>query len=533
MKKVTKVQSIAFAGFVGALGMSSVASAASFYKGVEVFNSELIVKLKEGYSKSFLAQKSFKGMTVKENLGVAFGDYLVMTVPSSKSLKNSIAYLNSLPEVAFAEPNYKVSIGAYEESEFEGNPRDPEFTKLWGMINTGSNEPNRSRAGVVGADINAAAAWGITKGSKSVKIAVIDTGIEYTHPDLKNNIWTNPGEIAGNGIDDDGNGYIDDVHGYDFANNDGDPRDGHSHGTHCAGTIGAEHDNSKGVAGVMAKVSMVAVKFLSDSGSGSTANAIKSIDYATKLNVDIMSNSWGGGGFSQALMDSITAAKDAGILFVAAAGNSATNNDVSPHYPSNYDVSNVISIAAHNAQDVLASFSCYGKTTVHVAAPGRNILSTVKNGGYKVYSGTSMATPHVAGILGLLLSKEGRSNVSEVRSRLMRSSVYVANYSKKTVSEGRANVYNLLTNTFPDRPAQPDPSLWVSKPLRSAIESAHPYPSNATQEFEIKAAGAKFIRVQFEKVDLENKYDYILIEDAKGNLVDKISGKRTSFQSEY
>lgn len=522
---------------VGALGAAFTAQAATHYKGVELAGSELIVKLKAGQANSFLSVKSHKGMTVKENLNVSFGDYMLVNVPASKSMDSAINYLNGLPEVEYAEPNYKLSIGSSFEGE-ESTPRDAEFVKLWGLQNRGNNEPTRSgdissTPGTVGADVNALQAWNITKGSRDVTIAVIDTGVDYNHPDLKNQMWINEAEANGTeGIDDDGNGFVDDIHGYDFANNDGDPRDGHSHGTHCAGTIGAEH-NSIGVAGVMANVKIVGVKFLTDSGSGSTANAIKSVDYATKLNVDIMSNSWGGGGFSQALKDAISRAKDAGILFVAAAGNSSSDNDSRPHYPSNYDVENVISVAAHNAQDSLASFSCYGKRTVHVAAPGRNIMSTVKNGGYAVYSGTSMATPHVSGVLGLLLAKEGRSGVGEIRERLMKSSVYVASYKKKTISEGRVDAYNLLTNTFPARPAKPDPNAWVTRRLRSVIESAHPYGDNATQEFEVSAEGAKHMRVVFEKIELENKYDFIEIRDREGNLVEKISGTKTNYQSEY
>lgn len=522
---------------VGALGAAFTAQAATHYKGVELAGSELIVKLKAGQAKNFLSVKSHKGMTVKENLNVSFGDYMLVNVPANKSMKSAINYLNSLPEVEYAEPNYKLSIGSSFEGE-EGTPRDAEFVKLWGLQNKGNNEPTRSgdistTPGKAGADVNALQAWNITKGSRDVTIAVIDTGVDYSHPDLKNQMWVNEAEANGTeGVDDDGNGFVDDIHGYDFANNDGDPRDGHSHGTHCAGTIGAEH-NSIGVAGVMANVKIVGVKFLTDSGSGSTANAIKSVDYATKLNVDIMSNSWGGGGFSQALKDAISRAKDAGILFVAAAGNSSSDNDSRPHYPSNYDVENVISVAAHNAQDSLASFSCFGKRTVHVAAPGRNIISTVKNGGYAVYSGTSMATPHVSGVLGLLLAKEGRSDVSEIRERLMKSSVYVAAYKKKTISEGRVDAYNLLTNTFPARPAKPDPNAWVTRRLRSVIESAHPYGDNASQEFEVSAEGAKYMRVVFEKIELENKYDFIEIRDREGNLVEKISGAKTNYQSEY
>ena len=248
---------------------------------------------------------------------------------------------------------------------------------------------------------------------------MIDTGIDYNHEDLKANSWTNEAEANGKpGVDDDNNGLVDDVHGYDFANKDGDPLDGHGHGTHVSGTIGAIHDNGIGVAGVMADVTMVAVKFLSDAGSGTTADAVLAIDYATSLGVDVMSNSWGGGGRSEALFDAIKRANEKGIIFTAAAGNSSSDNDQSPHYPSNYEVDNVISVAAHTNGDGLASFSSYGRRTVHVAAPGHKILSTVANNSYDVYSGTSMATPHVSGVLGLLLSKEGNLTVAEVKERL-------------------------------------------------------------------------------------------------------------------
>lgn len=523
------IQNLAIVGLMGA----SLGVQAAQYKGVDVAPGELIVKLKDGHLKSFLASKATKNIAVKENLNVAFGDVLLIKT-FNKSMDSAMAELNALPEVEYAEPNYLVSIGSFEEA----SPRDAEYGKLWGLKNTGANEPDRSgntsgKRGVKGADIAAEAAWGLTRGSNDVKIAVIDTGVDYRHEDLKNQMWVNEAELNGEeGKDDDGNGYVDDVYGYDFANNDGDPIDGHSHGTHCAGTIAGEHNNV-GVAGVMANAKIVAVKFLSDSGSGSTANAIKAVDYATKVNVDIMSNSWGGGGHSQALKDAITRAKDAGILFVAAAGNSATNNDSRPHYPSNYDVENVISVAAHNAQDTLASFSCYGKRTVHVAAPGRNILSTVKNGGYAVYSGTSMATPHVSGILGLLVAKEGRSDVSEIRQRLMKSSVYVSSYKGKSISEGRANAFNLLTNTFPARPAKPDPNAWTTRRLRSVIESEHPYPANGNQKFEVTQEGAKFLRIVFEKVELENKYDTLTIKDQNGAVVDTISGSVENYASEY
>lgn len=302
-------------------------------------------------------------------------------------------------------------------------------TDLWGLY---------SEAG-----IKAKEAWAITKGSKDVVIAVIDTGVDYNHPDLKDNMWVNVNEIPGNGIDDDGNGFVDDIHGYDFAYGDADPMDGQGHGTHCAGTIGAVH-NDFGVEGVMANVRIMALKFLSDYGSGSTANAIKSIDYAIQNGATIMSNSWGGGGFSQLLKEAIERANDAGILFVAASGNSNRDTDAKPHYPSSYKVDNVLAVASHTVNDVLSSFSNYGATSVDVSAPGSNILSTWPNNKYKAISGTSMATPHVSGIAGLMLSKNPKMTPKRVIKKIMNNVEKGSQYKDKVKSCGRVNAEKSL-----------------------------------------------------------------------------------------
>ncbi|CAM9978809.1 unnamed protein product, partial [Chrysoparadoxa australica] len=413
---------------------------------------ELIVKLKDSSEKSSFLRWKGLGVNLSEKIELSYGDLFVVNFnQSQKSIASVIEAIKSDSNVAYVEPNYIYSVVQpkvetvglpeafrVEPSALNYTPNDPRFGSLWGLKNTGSNEPGGRSPGRGGADLDMMNAWSLTKGSKGVKIAVIDTGIDYNHPDLKDNMWVNLAEKNGKpGVDDDGNGYVDDIHGYDFANDDGDPMDGHSHGTHCAGTIGAVHNNGEGVAGVMADVTLVGIKFLTDSGSGATTNAIKSIDYATKIGVDLMSNSWGGGGYSEALKEAIQRASDAGIVFTAAAGNSGTNNDSAPHYPSNYEVDNVISVAAHTAQDTLASFSCYGRRTVHVAAPGHNILSTVKSGGYAVYSGTSMATPHVSGAIGLLLSHVPGLSVSEVRERVMENSDTVSSYRGKVIKGGR------------------------------------------------------------------------------------------------
>ena len=512
----------------------------------QTVTGELLVKLKTNKMKAqFLNQFNNK---IDRVIKLSYGDVYVLKEKDNKLVSILKSELLSQEYIAFAEPNYILNIvKPIENNNIVTNlsaplfpqrnkdvytPLDPKFGQLWGLNNTGDNAPNGGTNGVPGADVDALRAWELTQGDRSVVIAVIDTGVDYTHPDLRDNIWTNTIEANGKpGVDDDNNGYIDDIHGYDFINNDGDPIDDHNHGTHCAGTIGGSH-NDVGVAGVMRNVSIMGVKFLSASGSGSTEGAIRSIDYATSQNVDIMSNSWGGGGFSQALEDAIKNARDKGITFVAAAGNSATNNDNSPHYPSNYNLSNVVSVAAHNNRDDLASFSCYGKRTVHVAAPGRNILSTTKNNSYAVYSGTSMATPHVSGVIGLLFSHGIRLSHEELRERLLATSVPVRSLRSKTVYGGRINAYNLLTDTRPER-SMPNPNDWITQNLKEKFESEHPYPNKKTVTREFKSPGAKYMRIHISRFELEKRYDTIKILDKSGAIVDTISGSGEDHYSEY
>lgn len=247
------------------------------------------------------------------------------------------------------------------------------------------------------------AAWDKTTGSSDRIALVIDTGVLYTHPDLTANMWSNPRETPGDGIDNDGNGYVDDVHGINAILNTGNPLDDNGHGTHCAGILGGRGNNGQGVAGVAWNTKIVAAKFLSSSGSGSLSNAVKAINYGTALrkaghNIVVSNNSWGGGSYSATLAAAIAAAGDAGILFVAAAGNAASNNDTSPAYPASYSSSNVIAVASTTSSGTLSSFSNYGATSVHIAAPGSSIISTYLNNNYAYLSGTSMAAPQVSGV---------------------------------------------------------------------------------------------------------------------------------------
>ena len=389
---------------------------------------QVIVKFKPGTTAAERdAVKTDLGGTTKTELGLINAE--VWTI-SNRSVEQAVAMYEDNNLIEYIEPDYEVHILE--------TPNDPLFNQLWGLNNTGQN------GGIAGADIDALRAWDVFTGSSDVLVSVIDTGIDYTHPDLAANVWTNPGEIPGNGIDDDANGYIDDVHGWDFYNNDSDPMDDHGHGTHCSGTIGGIGNNGIGVAGVNWTVKIMGVKFLSSGGSGSTAGAISSIQYATLMHVKVMSNSWGGGGFSQALMDAIQAAYNAGILFAAAAGNGTTDTDVTPNYPSCYNVGNVISVAATDNRDALADFSNWGLTTVDLAAPGVDVLSLAPGNQYATMSGTSMATPHVAGVAALIWGAYPAMGVDQVKSLILRSAEPIASMTGKCVTGGRLNAFTCI-----------------------------------------------------------------------------------------
>jgi|GEM_PF-7020495 len=330
-------------------------------------------------------------------------------------------------------------------------PNDSNFSTLWGMNNTGQS------GGVVDADIDATEAWDLTTGSRSVLVGVIDSGIDYNHPDLAANMWTNPSEIAGNGIDDDSNGYIDDVRGWDFANDDNNSMDDNNHGTHCSGTIGGVGDNGSGVVGVNWQVSLVGLKFLDASGNGLISDATEATAYATGLGVTLTSNSWGGGGYSQAMQDALEDADAAGILFVAASGNDGANVESSPNYPSGYEVPNVIAVAATTDSDTLASFSNYAATQVDLAAPGQSINSTIPNGSYAYFNGTSMATPHVSGACALLKAWYPALTHLEIKSIILRSVDPVPALVGFCATGGRLNVHQALVQseeitTIPETP---------------------------------------------------------------------------------
>ncbi|MDP9491856.1 MAG: S8 family serine peptidase, partial [Actinomycetota bacterium] len=359
--------------------------------------------------------------------------------------------LRSDPRVVYAEPNYRLSALA--------TPNDPSFNQLWGLVNTGQTVDGVT--GTPDADIDADAAWNVATGSSSVVVGVTDTGVDFSHPDLAANRWTNPGEMGAgrdtNGIDDDANGYVDDWRGWDWVNNDNNPQDDNDHGTHVSGTIGGVGNNGVGVAGVNWNVRIMALKFLNGAGDGDLADAVEAVRYATAMGARVTNNSWSGGGFSQAMFDAIAEADSRGSLFVAAAGNSAFDNDLLPTYPASYDVPNVIAVAATDQRDGLASFSNTGAASVDLGAPGVNVYSTVRSGGYSWFDGTSMASPHVAGTAALAAAAFPGSTDVGLKSLLLRTTDPKTSLSGSVGTGGRLNAGSALT-------CAGSPKAWLESP---------------------------------------------------------------------
>ncbi|MHC4645789.1 MAG: S8 family serine peptidase [Planctomycetota bacterium] len=384
---------------------------------------------------------SLGGGSIKRNFKLVPG-LTTVKLPPGMTVQKALRGFNKAKGILYAQPNYRL-----EATDLF--PDDPRFNELWGMHNTGQTD------GFEDADIDAPQAWAITTDAPEIVVAVLDTGVDYTHPDLKDNIWVNEAELNGiAGEDDDGNGYIDDIHGYDFVNSDGDPIDDHYHGTHVAGTIGAVGNNREGVAGICWNVRIMALKFLDSEGGGWTEDAIVSLQYSVRMGANLTNNSYGGGGYNQAFKDAIDAAGAAGQVFVAAAGNENDDTDITPHYPSSYDCESIISVMATDKYDYMSSFSNSGLVSVDLGAPGSSILSTfptyfttamVLKGylpHYYTIGGTSMASPHVAGACALVMAYNPALTNIEVKNVLMRS---VDNtLSWLCASGGRLNLHRAL-----------------------------------------------------------------------------------------
>ncbi|MDI9633253.1 MAG: S8 family serine peptidase, partial [Methanolinea sp.] len=359
----------------------------------------------------------------------------VVRLPPGKSVQEAISEYSKNPSVLSATPNYKISILS--------SPSDPLYGQQWGLEK-----------------IMTPHAWEVTTGMRDLVIAVPDTGIDYTHPDLSRNIWANPGEIPGNFADDDGNGFVDDTIGWDFFGDTNDPMDQNGHGTACAGVIGAVGNNKLGIAGVLWDVKLVPLRVIGPEGYGYESDAIDAILYASATGADVVSVSWGGTAPYPALYEVMASSP---ALFVCAAGNSGTDNDAVPFYPASFDLPNVLSVAATVDNDTLAPFSNFGANSVHIAAPGAGILSTARGGGYAQFQGTSMAVPFVAGVAGLVKSRNPEYSTLHVKEAILSSADRIPSLEGKVLTSGRINAGNALAAAV-----NPTPTTAVPTPTPTA-----------------------------------------------------------------
>ncbi len=364
----------------------------------------------------------------------------ILAFNGKKDLKTVLKRLNEHPAIQYAEPDLVL----HKKSQ----PNDGRFSELWGLDNQGQV------GGVLDADIDAPEAWNTITDSTSIVVGVVDTGVDYTHEDLVANMWVNPGEIPLDGIDNDGNGYVDDIHGINCADGDSDPMDLANHGTHVAGTIGAEGNNGIGITGVSWNAKIMALKVFGESDFVSAT--IECLAYAVNMkqnygvDIRITNNSYGNEN-SQAQKDAIQASANVGMLFITAAGNFSDDNDIVRDYPGDYDIDNIISVAATDRNDQLAFFSNFGATSVDMGAPGEGVLSTTIGDDYQVFDGTSMASPHVAGAAALLWANNLSLSPLEIKNKLMNQGDTLDSLIGKTVSGRRLNI-NTAINCVPGSP---------------------------------------------------------------------------------
>lgn len=472
------------------LGVSSMATAAPKDQ-----KQDLLVKLTPNsvYSVEALTQLHARGAKVE----VLTPEWVRLRAAKSVLTEEALQKLASSPQVQVIQPNYAIKL--HEDYSIQDPLRQAALNKMLSRLpkvmkdkkyidnpeipaapqQPGGADPLMSHQWGM-KDIGVTEAWKVTKGSRDMIVAVIDTGVDYTHEDLIPNLWHNPKEIPNNNIDDDGNGYVDDVIGWDFVSNDNRPYDlaveplqlltggNPGHGTHCAGNVAARSDNGLGVAGVAPNVQLMSLRFISDKGQGTTADAIKAIHYAVDNGAKVLSNSWGSEGEdpnageeNKALRDAIQYSLDHGVLFIAAAGNGhkgvGYNNDTDamPSYPATYPHANIVSVAAIDAADNFGSFSNWGPKSVHIAAPGVKVYSTTvgslysdvvldKFGFYATWDGTSMATPHVAGAAALYWSAHPEKSWQDVKNALLATAKKIPAAQGKLVSEGKLDVKALL-----------------------------------------------------------------------------------------
>ncbi|NCN28132.1 S8 family serine peptidase [bacterium] len=456
----------------------------------EWIRGEYIAKLKEKTSIKTLESLNIQGFqttVLSSELG-----FIRITAPQSDSDKKDLANLEQNPNFEYVEKNYSLKL---IDNKIPHHAVPRVNTPQWALEK-----------------IEAEKAWQHGTGSIDVIVAVVDTGIDFEHYELVGRLWSGK------------NARGETIHGYNAISNDNQARDDHGHGTHVAGVIGANPANNNGIKGLNWKLRLMGIKFLNKEGSGSTASAIKGLEWAVKNGAQILNNSWGGGAYSRALNDTIRWIEEQGVLFVAAAGNEKQNLDSTPSYPASYGYKNMIVVAALDEKNRLASFSNYGKKSVDIAAPGSNILSTVLNNKFDSWSGTSMAAPHVSGVLALLKAKYPSDDYSDLKGRLIKGVTYEAPLKRKVANNGASlNAYKALSGQYSDIPFDPPEDSW--SPLRNVhIASPSPYPLNYTESWELQHSGAKYIKIYFKQFEVEKGYDFLRLYDRRKQLVDELSG---------
>ncbi len=407
-------------------------------------NKKILVKFKDNAPYREI-KRILDDLGIKVDRYFKFIDVFALKLPEGFPVNEAVEFFKSLGFVEFAEPDIVFKLSSKKV------PNDPLFQKQWGLNNSSDT------------DIDAPEGWSKETGSKDIVIAVIDTGVDYRHEDLKENIWKNERECNGiKGVDDDGNGYVDDCYGWNAVSDNPDPMDDNGHGTHVSGIAAGDGNNGKGIAGVSWNSKILPLKFMDSSGRGNLSDAIECIEYIVKniqkgVNIKVVNASWGGYQKSSSLKEAIEKLKEEDVLFVSAAGNDKNNNDEKPYYPASYRIDNIIAVAATDKDDNLASFSNYGKNSVDVAAPGVDILSTYPDNNYRYMSGTSMATPFVSGIAAVLWSENKGYSYRDIKSLIEKNGDKLVSLDGLVKTESRVNLDKALkTNEDKQEPKEAD-----------------------------------------------------------------------------
>ncbi|MDX1950650.1 MAG: S8 family serine peptidase, partial [Verrucomicrobiota bacterium] len=396
----------------------------------------ILIKPRENANLQEMQQVHRQGQSSVKKRFVS-GKLELVELSANETVEEAIARFQASGLVEFAEPDYLLHTFV--------TPNDPSFNTQWSLNNTGQS------GGLVDGDLDAPEAWDIFNSASNIVVAVIDTGARLTHEDLAPNLWVNISEIPGNGLDDDLNGFIDDIHGFNSINDTGSPLDDNGHGTHVAGIIAAVGNNGKGIAGVSWRSSLMILKFMDETGSGSTSDAIQCIDYARRKGAHIINCSFGSPTFSAAFESALSAARSVGIIVVAAAGNESNDNDANPVYPASYSFDNIVAVAGTSRNDLLdLSYSNFGKTTVDIAAPGTFIhsLGHSADNSYVYQSGTSMAAPHVTGAIALLKAYYPDENDQQIIRRLYAAADPLPSLEGKCTTGSRLNLAKALAPLF-------------------------------------------------------------------------------------